>query len=79
MGGYRRKAISGDHRVGLLQRITRDFALRGLVAELAERRLKVDYRSVWEFVYTERSSASNREAQFQIKRGGSRALSSGGG
>jgi transposase len=27
--------------------------LRGLVAELAGRGLKVDYRSVWEFVHTE--------------------------
>jgi hypothetical protein len=28
--------------------------LRGLVAELAERGLKVDYRSVWEFVHAEK-------------------------
>jgi transposase len=50
------KAISGDHRVWLLQRIKRDFTLRGLVAELAERGLKVDYRSVWEFVHAEKLS-----------------------
>jgi putative transposase len=31
----------------------RDFTLRGLVAELGERGLKVDYRSVWEFVRAE--------------------------
>jgi len=48
------------------------FHLRGLVAELAERGLKVDYRSVWPFVYAERSSAST-------KRGGWRAQSSRGG
>ena len=63
IGGYRPKAISGDHRVWLLQRIKRDFTLRGLVAELAERGLKVDYRSVWEFVHAEKLS-------FKKKRGG---------
>jgi len=31
----------------------RDFTLRGLVVELGERGLKVDYRSVWEFVHAE--------------------------
>ena len=39
MGGHRPKAISGEHRAWLLQRIKRDFTLRGLVVELAERRL----------------------------------------
>jgi hypothetical protein len=33
-----------------------DFALRRLVAELAERGLKVDYPSVWEFVHAEKLS-----------------------
>jgi hypothetical protein len=57
MGGHRPKAISGEHRVWLLQRIKdRDFTLRGLVAELAERGLKVDYRSMWEFVHAEKLS-----------------------
>jgi hypothetical protein len=57
MGGHRPKAISGAHRVWLLQRIKdRDFTLRGLVAELAERGLKVDHRSVWEFVHAEKLS-----------------------
>jgi hypothetical protein len=49
-----RSPISGEHRVWLLQRIKRDFTLRGLVAELAERGVKVDYRSVWEFVHAEK-------------------------
>jgi len=40
IGGYRPKAISGEYRVWLLQRIKQDFTLRGLVAELAERGLK---------------------------------------
>jgi transposase len=70
MGGHKPKAISGEHRVWLLQRIRdRDFTLRGLVAELAARGLKVDYRSVWEFVHAERLS-------FKKKRGGWRTRSS---
>ena len=49
MGGHKPKAISGEHRLWLLRRIKNgDFTLRGLVAELAEGGLKVDYRSVWE-------------------------------
>ena len=42
MGGHRPKAISGKHRDWLLERAKTDFTLRGLVAELAERGLKVD-------------------------------------
>jgi transposase len=35
MGGHRAKAISGEHRVWMLERIgAGDFTLRGLVAEL---------------------------------------------
>jgi putative transposase len=57
MGGHKPKAISGKHRDWLLERTkARDFTLRGLVAELAERGLKVDYRSVWEFVHAENLS-----------------------
>jgi putative transposase len=64
MGGHKPKAISGEHRLWLLRRIKEeDFTLRGLVAELAERGLKVDYRSVWEFVHAEKLS-------FKKKRGG---------
>jgi transposase len=64
MGGHKPKAISGEHRVWLLQRIKDgDFTLRGLVAELGDRGLKVDYRSVWEFVHAEKLS-------FKKKRGG---------
>ena len=70
IGGYRPKAISGEHRVWLLQRIKTDFTLRGLVAELAERGLKVDYRVVWKFVHAEKLS-------FKKKRGGWRTRSSG--
>jgi putative transposase len=57
MGGHKPKAISGEHRVWLLQRANEnDFTLRGLVAELGERGLKVDYRSVWNFVHAEKLS-----------------------
>jgi transposase len=51
MGGHRPKAISGEHRDWLLLRIK-----DRLVAELAGRGLKVDYRSVWEFVHAEKLS-----------------------
>jgi transposase len=54
MGGHKPKAISGDHRSWLLERCQiHDFTLRGLVGELVERGLKVDYRSMWEFVHAE--------------------------
>jgi putative transposase len=54
MGGHKPKKIAGVHRDWLLARCReRDFTLRGLVAELGEHGLKVDYRSVWEFVHAE--------------------------
>ena len=69
MGGHKPKAISGAHALWLSQRIRAgDFTLRGLVAELNERGLKVDYRSVWEFVHAEKLS-------FKKKRGGWRTRS----
>ena len=41
MGGHKPKAISGEHREWLLQRVReKDFTLRGLVAEFAERGLQ---------------------------------------
>jgi len=71
MGGHKPKAISGEHREWLLRRTKDgDFTLRGLVAELAARGLKVDYRSVWEFAHAEKLS-------FKKKRGGWRARASG--
>jgi transposase len=57
MGGHKPRAIRGEHRTWLLDRIkVPDFTLRGLVAELAERGLKVDYRSVWAFVHAAKLS-----------------------
>ena len=50
MGGHKPKAIRGEHHAWLVERIReKDFTLRGLVAELADRGLKVDYRAVWNF------------------------------
>lgn len=61
MGGHKPKKLSGEHREWLLQRC-RDgnFTLRGLVNELAERGLNVDYRSVWNFVHEEKLSHKKR-------------------
>ena len=57
IGGYRPKAIAGEQREWLLQRTKEnDFTLRGLVAELAERGLKVDYKTMWKFVHGEKLS-----------------------
>ena len=70
IGGYKPRVIAGEHRAWLLQRVKeKDFTLRGLVAELGARGLKVDYRSVWTFVHEEKLS-------FKKKRGGWRTRSS---
>lgn len=61
MGGHRPKSISGRYRDWLLQRCRQGgFTLRGLVSELAEQGLKVDYRSMWEFVHAEKLSYKKR-------------------
>ena len=47
----------GEHRAWLLVRVKEgDFTIRGLVVELAERGLKVDYRTMWNFVHAEKLS-----------------------
>ena len=52
IGGYRPKKIVGADRDGLLSRcLDEDFTLNGLVTELAERGLDVDYRTVWNRAY----------------------------
>jgi putative transposase len=61
IGGYRPKKLIGSWRLWLLERCRGgDFTLRGLVAELAERGLKVDYRVVWAFVHAEQLSHKKR-------------------
>jgi transposase len=57
MGGHKPRKISGEHHDWLVKRCrAADFTLRGLVAELAGRGLKVDYHSVWDFVHAEKLS-----------------------
>jgi len=64
MGGCRPKLIVGEHRAWVLERTAaKDFTLRGLVAELAERGLKVDYRTVWNFVHAEKLSFKKNRAR----------------
>lgn len=65
MGGHKPKTISGAHHDWLVARCReREFTLRGLVAELAERGCRVDYRSVWNFVHAEKLSfKKNRSGQ----------------
>ena len=61
MGGCRPKKIIGEYRDWLLQRCRNgDFTLRGLVAELADRGLQVDYRTMWTFVHEEKLSHKKR-------------------
>jgi putative transposase len=64
MGGHKPKSIRGEHHEWLVARCReRDFTLRGLVSELAGRGLKVDYRSVWEFVHAEKLSFKKNRAR----------------
>ena len=65
MGGHRPKKIIGAYRTWLVQSCReKDFTLHGLVAELAGRGLKVDYRTVWSFVHGEkRRFKKNRHRQ----------------
>ena len=64
MGGYRPKKIQGAHRDWLLDRTREgDFTLRGLVSELVDRGLKVDYRTMWSFVHGEKLSFKKNRAR----------------
>jgi transposase len=53
MGGYKPRLLTGDLRRWLLDRTRKDFTLRGLVCELTERGVKVDYVQVWRFAHAE--------------------------
>lgn len=53
MGGHKPRILSGPNRDWLLERVQSDFTLWGLVHDLAERGVKVDYHSVWTFVHDE--------------------------
>ena len=74
MGGHKPHAIAGGHRAWLLFRIKeKDFTLRGLVAELSERGLKVDYKTVWNFVHAEKLSFKKNRARQRARSPGRRA------
>jgi putative transposase len=61
MGGCRPKKIVGRYRDWLLKRCQgQAFTLRGLVDELAGRGLQVDYRTVWDFVHSEKLTYKKR-------------------
>ena len=61
VGGHKPAKIAGPHRDWLIERCRdRAFTLRGLVGELAERGLDVDYRSVWAFVHAQGLSFKKR-------------------
>jgi putative transposase len=62
MGGHRPGILSGPNRDWLLERVATDFTLRGLVAELAARGVKVDYVQVWRFVHAEGLSFKKKRA-----------------
>ena len=65
MGGHKPKAIVGEHRARLLFRIKEnDFTLRGL---------KVDYKTVWNFVHTEKLSFKKNRARQRARSSGRRA------
>lgn len=61
MGGYRPRVLL-PHRDWLAARIAsgEHFTLRGLQAELAERGIKVDYRTVWSFVPCRRAELQKK-------------------
>jgi putative transposase len=70
MGGHKPRKIAGEHRDWLVARCrSADFTLRGVVAELAERDVEVDYRAVWAFVHAEKLSfkkpAARQRAGFE--------------
>jgi putative transposase len=61
IGGHRPKKLVGEHREWLLKRCQEgEFTLRGMVGELADRGLNVDYRVVWAFVHEEKLSYKKR-------------------
>lgn len=61
IGGYKPRKIAGAHHDWLVSRCRAgDFTLQGLVRELAARGLKVDYRSVWNFVHEQGLSYKKR-------------------
>jgi transposase len=62
IGGHKVGILAAQHRDWLLERARSDFTLRGLVAELAEHGVKVDYVQVWRFVHAEGLSFKKKRA-----------------
>ena len=64
IGGHKPRKIAGEHRVWLIERCRNGaFTLRGLVTELADRGLKVDRHTVWDFVHAEGLSFKKNTAR----------------
>lgn len=53
IGGHVPRKITGEHETWLRARMATPFTLRELVAELAVRGLRVDYRTMWTFAHGE--------------------------
>jgi transposase len=62
IGGHKPNILSGAHAAWLIVRTQTDFTLRGLVAELAERGVRVDYVQVWRFVHARGLSFKKKRA-----------------
>jgi transposase len=62
MNGHKPNILSGEHGTWLVERTQTDFTLRGLVVELAERGVKVDYVQVWRFVHAHNLSFKKKRA-----------------
>jgi transposase len=73
MGGSRRRILFGE-RTWLLARIEAepDVTLRGLLAELAERGLKVSYGAIWDFFASQGISFKKKPARQRAGQAGRR-------
>jgi putative transposase len=65
IGGYKPRTLRGEHAEWLRRRcLEKDFTISQLVEELREvRGLKVDRRSVWEFLHAEELSFKKKPAR----------------
>ena len=64
IGGHVLPKIKGAEADWLRARMAEgDFTLRGLVAELAERGLRVDHRTMWAFAHAEGLSFKKNRAR----------------
>lgn len=64
IGGHVAHKINGEHEAWLRVRMAEaPFTLRGLVSELAERGLSVDYHTMWNFAHAEGLSFKKNRAR----------------